>query len=92
MGQLHKECQSLGWDLKENAVDLGANMVYGKKNRVSGAVDRMNSIKPLWGLLKRLPAPEWKKLQILQQCLWAKAFYGCANCPLGKTHIQEPRP
>ena len=89
--QLRQECQVLGWDLKETAVDLGANMVYGKKHRVSGAVDRMNSVGPLWDLVKRLPAPEWKKLQMLRQCIWPKEFFGVANCPLGKKHVQDLR-
>ena len=89
--KLRKECQSMGWKLCESAVDLGANMVYGKKNYIQGALERLHSVKPLWELLKRLPAADWKKHQILQQCIWAKAFYGCSNSPLGKTHIQELR-
>ena len=89
--RLRQQCQVLGWDLKETAVDLGANMVYGKKHRVAGAVDRMNSVGPLWELLKRLPAPEWEKLQMLRQCIWPKAFYGVANCPLGKKHVHDLR-
>ena len=89
--KLRKECQSMGWKLRESAVDPGANMVYGKKNYIQGAIERLNSIKPLWDLLKRLPAADWKKHQILQQCIWAKAFYGCSNCPLGKAHIQDLR-
>ena len=89
--KLRKECQAMGWKLRESAVDLGANMVYGKKNNIQGALERLNSIKPLWDLLKRLPAADWKKHQILQQCIWAKAFYGCSNSPLGKTHIQDLR-
>ena len=66
-------------------------MVYGKRHRVTGALDRLSSIKPLWDLLKHLPDAEWKKLQIRQQCIWAKAFYGCANSPLAKSHIQDLR-
>ena len=89
--KLRKECQSMGWKLRESAVDLGANMVYGKKNYIQGALERLNGIKPLWDLLKRLPAADWKKQQILQQCIWAKAFYGCSNSPLGKSHIQDLR-
>ena len=89
--KLRKECQAMGWKLRESAVDLGANMVYGKKNNIQGALERLNSIKPLCDLLKRLPAADWKKHQILQQCIWAKAFYGCSNSPLGKTHIQDLR-
>ena len=82
--QLRQECQVLGWDLKETAVDLGANMVYGKKHRVSGAVDRMNSVGPLWDLVKRLPAPEWKKLQMLRQCIWPKEFFWSGELPPGE--------
>jgi hypothetical protein len=32
--KLRKECQALGWKLNESAVDLGANMAYGKKNYI----------------------------------------------------------
>lgn len=34
-------------------------MVYGKRSYISGALERLNSVKPLWDLLRRLPAAEW---------------------------------
>ena len=89
--KLRKECQALGWKLCDNAVDLGANMVYGKRNRITGILERLSSVKPLWDLLKKLPAADWKKLQLLQQCIWPKALYGCSNNLLGKTHIHTLR-
>ena len=41
--KLRKEVQSMGWKLRESAVDLGANMVYGKKNNIQGALHWIDS-------------------------------------------------
>ena len=65
--KLRKECQALGWKLCDNAVDLGANMVYGKRNRI--VLEILNSVKPLWDLLKKIPAADWEKFQLLQKCI-----------------------
>eukprot|EP00435_Cladocopium_sp_Y103_P075839 s140_g66.t1 len=88
---LRRELRTLDWELRESALDLGANMNYGKKKSVAAMVARLASLEPLWPLLKRLPVAEWKKWHILQQGLWAKAFYGCANCTIGPKHIQDLR-
>ena len=86
--KLRKECQAMGWKLRESAVDLGANMVYGKKNNIQGALERLNSIKPLCDLLKRLPAADWKKHQILQQAFGLRPFMAAQIAPWAK-HISK---
>eukprot|EP00435_Cladocopium_sp_Y103_P044499 s111_g12.t1 len=89
--RLRQECQTLGWEVKTAAQDLGAQMTYGKKRSVEAFVSRLRSVEPLWPLLRRLPIPEWRKWHLLQQGIWSKAFYGCANCTIGNQHIQDLR-
>eukprot|EP00435_Cladocopium_sp_Y103_P067258 s191_g29.t1 len=89
--KLRQECQTLGWETKTAALDLGAPMTYGKKRSVAALVSRLASVGPLWPLLRRLPVPEWRKWHVLQQGIWAKAFYGCANCSIGNQHIHDLR-
>ena len=66
-------------------------MIYGKRKLIASAMERLNSVQPLWDLLKHLPAAPWKKMQILRQCIWSKVFYGCSNCTFAMNHIQTLR-
>ncbi|CAL1159230.1 unnamed protein product, partial [Cladocopium goreaui] len=78
-------------ELMESAVDLEATTVYGKRHRITGALDRLSSIKPLWDLLKHLPDAEWKKLQIRQQCIWAN-WFKCGATSWRSTRNPNQRP
>ena len=81
----------LRWPIKGHAKDLGASMTYGAKRSVADVVVRLNSLDTQWDLLRKVPAGEWKKWTLLQQGLWAKAFYGCSITPLGWQHITQLR-
>ena len=72
-------------------MDLEATTVYGKRHRITGALDRLSSIKPLWDLLKHLPDAEWKKLQIRQQCIWAN-WFKCGATSWRSTRNPNQRP
>ena len=81
----------LGWEVKTHAKDLGAPMVYGKQRSVQDQLLRLHSLDQLWPLLRILDAPTWKKMQLLRQAFWPRAFYGSAICCLGNQHIKTLR-
>ena len=88
---LRAECQTLGWEVKTHAKDLGAPMTYGTKHSVVDQVERMASLKPLWILLRRLSCSSWDKKRILCQAFWPRAYYGSAICCMSWTHTKQLR-
>ena len=73
-----------GSKLNESAVDLGAHMVYGKRNYLRGS----RPFEQREAVMGPSSAPSCRRVE---ESIWAKAFYGCSNSPLGKSHIQELR-
>ena len=89
--ELRQELQALGWSVRENAKDLGAQITYGKKKSVKEQQSRLDSLDRYWMLLNRTVAPEFQKCQVIFQAFWPRAFHGVANCTLGWSHIKSLR-
>eukprot|EP00435_Cladocopium_sp_Y103_P074716 s200_g50.t1 len=88
---LRNQCKQLGWDIKTHARDLGAPMTYGKRHSVVDQMERINSLQPLWCLLRRLTGTIWMKQRILFQAFWPRAFYGSAICCMSWQHVRHLR-
>ena len=86
-----QELQALGWSVRENAKDLGAQITYGKKKSVKEQQSRLDSLDRYWMLLNRTVVPEVQKCQVIFQAFWPRAFHGVANCTLGWSHIKSLR-
>ena len=48
-------------------------MVYGKRNRI--VLEILNSVKPLWDLLKKIPAADWEKVSVTAKMHLAESSF-----------------
>ena len=85
------ELQCLGWEVRESAKDLGAQMNYGRRKTVKEQQVRLDSLEPYWYLLSRTFAPEYSKMLILFQAMWPRAFHWISTCTLCWSHIVQLR-
>eukprot|EP00435_Cladocopium_sp_Y103_P014903 s4607_g3.t1 len=84
------QCKMIG-PVKMHARDLGAPMTYGSKHSVADQLARIQSLKPLWALLKRITGSLWIKQKVLYQAFWPRAYYGSAICCMSWTHTKQLR-
>ena len=88
---LRTDCKMLLYPVKRGGKDLGAVRTYGPGLRVQEQLDRLHSLQPLWGLLRRCHASVFQKSLVLRQAFWPRAFYGISICCLGSQHIRSLR-
>eukprot|EP00435_Cladocopium_sp_Y103_P006601 s6546_g2.t1 len=73
---LHPALSRLGWKIEITARDLGAQLHYGRQNRVALQLERFEALEPLWLRLRHSHLNHWQKQRLLRQCMWPKAFFG----------------
>ena len=83
--------QCLGWEVRESAKDLGAQMTYGRRKSVKEQQIRLDALEPYWYLLTRTIAPDFSKMMVLFQAMWPRAFHGISVCTLGWSHVVHLR-
>ena len=89
--ELRGECAGLRRPILRSAKDLGAQVTYGKGHFVAEQAKRIESLGPLWTLLRRSVVSLYQKQMLIQQALWPRAFYGISICRLGWSHIRSLR-
>ena len=81
----------LQYQVLYSAKDLGAQMCYSKLSRSQVAQQRLESVQPLWQILRRSSAPRWNKLLTIRTLIWPKALHGAPNRMVPQTTLKSLR-
>jgi len=81
----------LGLVLKQDAMELGGNMCFGKARRNRLFKARAQTLTAKWMRLKRSKAPQASKIQVLPLSFWASALHGAANTLIAEGHLHDLR-
>ena len=81
----------LGLAVKQDAMELGGNLCFGRARRNRLMKSRMFSLDKKWARLKRSRAPLYQKILVLPASFWAAALHGAVICPLPDGHLHALR-
>lgn len=81
----------LGLAVKQDAMELGGNLCFGRARRNRLMKSRMFSLDKKWARLKRSRAPLYQKILVLPASFWAAALHGAVICPLPDGHSHALR-
>eukprot|EP00435_Cladocopium_sp_Y103_P028210 s1936_g7.t1 len=85
------ELKSRGYNISLADRDLGGQVIYSRQLRNRMLTDRIESVLPFFGRLRKATLPvEVKKLNI-KQVLWPRAMHGIEAATLGKGHLRKLR-
>ena len=71
--------------------DLGGQMSYTAAVHNQVIVKRMKGVLPFLQKLRRSGMSQRDRVQCITQGLWPRAFHGCENALIGKSHINKLR-
>ena len=83
--------RTLGFNVVDDAKDLGGLMSFGRRKRVSIHVEMCKALEPLWLRFKRSKAPALVKLAALPTKVWSSVLHGTAGCWLSKARLSSLR-
>jgi hypothetical protein len=81
----------LGLSLKQDVLELGGNMCFGRPRRNRLLKARALLLTGKWAKLRRSRAPAAQKVAILPASFWAVALHGVAICPVPDGHLHDLR-
>ena len=76
---LRNALRALGFPVKLNAKDLGAQMSYSALSRTQVSQLRLQSVQHQWEVLRRSSASSWHKMSAVRMAIWPKVLHGCLN-------------
>ena len=86
-----RELKSLGFKVCLAQRDLGGQVCYTASLRNRVLTDRMASVQPYFGILKRSSLAIHGKKAHIRQVLWPRAFHGCEAVTVGMQHLASLR-
>ena len=83
--------RSLGLPVLLHAKDLGAQMCFSALNRTQVQLQRLDSVRHLWQVLRTSSASSWHKLLAIRVAILPKVLHGCENRPMSSTTLTTLR-
>ena len=88
---MRKELRHMSCTVALDAKELGGLMNYSKSSRAHRIVARQADMAPKWTRLRKSPAPQRQKIQILPMAFWSSLLHGVSNRAASNQHLTELR-